>query len=102
MGTLDVEFGVVNADNVEQVWSLEFSCHTLPLSLYIANDNHLVRARLFWKLKKIDQACFPVTYNQKYYDGLVKKPDEDLVKFAYFGGLAVGAIATRIEDIPKR
>lgn len=43
-----------------------------------------------------------MTYNQKYYAGLVKKPDEDLVKFAYFGGLAVGAIATRIEDIPKR
>lgn len=57
---------------------------------------------MYGKLKKIDQVCFPVTYNQKYYDGLVKKPDEDLVKFAYYGGLAVGAIATRIEDIPTR
>ena len=62
----------------------------------------LMKITPFPKLKKIDQACFPVTYNQKYYAGLVKKPDEDLVKFAYFGGLAVGAIATRIEDIPKR
>eukprot|EP00581_Thalassiosira_minuscula_P032612 CAMPEP_0183769658 /NCGR_PEP_ID=MMETSP0739-20130205/22811_1 /TAXON_ID=385413 /ORGANISM="Thalassiosira miniscula, Strain CCMP1093" /LENGTH=179 /DNA_ID=CAMNT_0026009333 /DNA_START=108 /DNA_END=647 /DNA_ORIENTATION=- len=69
MGTLPIDFGLINADNVEQ-------------------------------LKKINQACFPVTYNTSFYDDMAKKQDENLCKFAYWNGFAVGAICTRIEAIP--
>lgn len=69
MGALSVDFGLINADNVEQ-------------------------------LKKINQACFPVTYNASFYDDMAKKPDENLCKFAYVNGFAVGAICTRVEPLP--
>jgi len=69
MGTLSIDFGMINADNVEQ-------------------------------LKKINQACFPVTYNASFYEDMAKKHDENLCKFAYWNGFAVGAICTRVEAIP--
>lgn len=69
MGPPAVDFGIINADNVEQ-------------------------------LKKINQACFPVTYNASFYEDMAKKNDENLCKFAYWNGFAVGAICTRVEPVP--
>mmetsp|Transcript_34141 Transcript_34141/g.61319 ORF Transcript_34141/g.61319 Transcript_34141/m.61319 type:complete len:168 (+) Transcript_34141:36-539(+) len=69
MGALSIEYGMINADNVEQ-------------------------------LKKINQACFPVSYNDSFYEDMAKKQDENLCKFAYWNGFAVGAICTRVEPIP--
>ncbi|KAL7549872.1 hypothetical protein ACHAWF_013129 [Thalassiosira exigua] len=71
MGSLAIDFGLINTDNVEQ-------------------------------LKKINQASFPVTYNASFYDDVAKKRDEDLCKFAYWNGFAVGAICCRVEPIPER
>ncbi|EED89530.1 predicted protein, partial [Thalassiosira pseudonana CCMP1335] len=53
------------------------------------------------QLKKINQSCFPVTYNTSFYTELAKKNDENLSKFAYWNGFAVGAICTRVEPIPE-
>lgn len=69
MGDLAIDFGLINADNIEQ-------------------------------LKIINQSCFPVTYNASFYKDMAKKQDENLCKFAYWNGFAVGAICTRIEAIP--
>lgn len=52
------------------------------------------------QLKKINESCFPVSYNKSFYDDMAKKQDENLCKFAYWNGFAVGAICTRIEAIP--
>lgn len=52
------------------------------------------------QLKKINQSCFPVSYNESFYGDLAKNPDENLCKFAYWNGFAVGAICTRVEPIP--
>lgn len=52
------------------------------------------------KLKKINESCFPVTYNASFYTSMAKKNDENLSKFAYWNGFAVGNICTRIEAIP--
>lgn len=52
------------------------------------------------QLKKINQACFPVTYNASFYEDMAKKKDENLCKFAYWNGFAVGAICTRVEPVP--
>jgi hypothetical protein len=43
-----------------------------------------------------------VTYNTSFYTELAKKNDENLSKFAYWNGFAVGAICTRVEPIPER
>jgi ribosomal protein S18 acetylase RimI-like enzyme len=70
---LAVDFGMINNDNIEQ-------------------------------LKKINQACFPVAYADTFYTDMANnakgvKQDENLCKFAYCNGFAVGAICTRIENI---
>mmetsp|Transcript_14471 Transcript_14471/g.31389 ORF Transcript_14471/g.31389 Transcript_14471/m.31389 type:complete len:168 (-) Transcript_14471:1236-1739(-) len=69
MGALAIDFGLINADNVEQ-------------------------------LKIINQSCFPVSYKASFYEDMAKKQDENLCKFAYWNGFAVGAICTRIEPLP--
>lgn len=53
------------------------------------------------QLKKINQSCFPVAYGDSFYNDMAKKSDENLCKFAYYSGLAIGAISTRIEPIPE-
>jgi ribosomal protein S18 acetylase RimI-like enzyme len=70
---LAIDFGLINNDNIEQ-------------------------------LKKINQACFPVAYADTFYTDMANnakgvKQDENLCKFAYCNGFAVGAICTRIENI---
>ncbi|KAL7436330.1 hypothetical protein ACHAXM_005128 [Skeletonema potamos] len=52
------------------------------------------------QLKKINQACFPLSYGESFYNDMAKKSDENMCKFAYFSGLAIGAICTRVEPIP--
>jgi hypothetical protein len=52
------------------------------------------------QLKKINQSCFPVSYNSSFYGDMAKKQDKNLCKFAYCNGFAVSAICTRIEPIP--
>ena len=52
------------------------------------------------QLKKINETCFPVSYKKSFYDDMAKKTDENLCKFAYWNGFAVGAICCRIEAIP--
>lgn len=42
-----------------------------------------------------------MTYNPSFYVDMAKKQDENLCKFAYCNGFAVGAICTRIEPIPN-
>ena len=51
--------------------------------------------------KKINQSCFPVAYGDSFYKDMSKKSDEGLCKFAYYSGLAIGAICTRVEPIPN-
>ena len=40
-------------------------------------------------------------YNPSFYNDVVKKKDENLCKFAYWNGFAVGAICTRVEAIKE-
>jgi len=68
---LNVEFGAVTNDNVEQ-------------------------------LRKVNTVSFPVTYNEAFYQDVVKRSNENLNKFAYFNGFVVGAVCTRIEAIPSK
>jgi ribosomal protein S18 acetylase RimI-like enzyme len=49
----------------------------------------------------INQACFPVSYQDKYYTDVVACKDEGLCKLAYVGGFVVGAAACRLEDITE-
>mmetsp|Transcript_20525 Transcript_20525/g.19766 ORF Transcript_20525/g.19766 Transcript_20525/m.19766 type:complete len:181 (-) Transcript_20525:77-619(-) len=68
---MDIEFGSITLDNVEQ-------------------------------LRQINTACFPVSYNDSFYKGVVKKNNEDLCKFAYMNGFVIGAICARVEPIPEQ
>mmetsp|Transcript_27760 Transcript_27760/g.39025 ORF Transcript_27760/g.39025 Transcript_27760/m.39025 type:complete len:181 (+) Transcript_27760:213-755(+) len=67
---LEIEFGAITADNVEQ-------------------------------LRKVNAACFPVSYNDGFYKDVVARKDEGLNKFAYVNGFVVGAVCTRVEDMPS-
>mmetsp|Transcript_10951 Transcript_10951/g.15362 ORF Transcript_10951/g.15362 Transcript_10951/m.15362 type:complete len:176 (-) Transcript_10951:1756-2283(-) len=66
---LEVEFGAITADNVEQ-------------------------------LRKVNAACFPVSYNDSFYKDVVARKNEGLNKFAYVNGFVIGAVCTRVEAIP--
>lgn len=50
-------------------------------------------------LRKVNEACFPVSYQESFYKDVVERNNEGLNKFAYWNGLAVGAVCTRVEDI---
>ena len=69
--TLEVEFGSITSDNVEQ-------------------------------LRKVNTVSFPVTYNEGFYQDVVKRNNEHLNKFAYYNGFVVGAVCTRIEPLPQK
>ena len=61
------------------------------------------------QLRKVNQACFPVSYQDKYYKDVVAQAQgssgngdcghSSLSKLAYVGGFVVGAVSSRIEDI---
>ena len=89
----------------QQQWMWLSSCWVCCLPL---NSRYLIRrlitifcvcAHLPLQLRKINEACFPVTYKPSFYEDMAKKQDENLCKFAYFNGFAIGAICTRIEPI---
>lgn len=46
-------------------------------------------------------ACFPVQYQETYYNGVVEGKNEDLCKFSYFNGFVVGAACARIETMKE-
>jgi len=54
------------------------------------------------QLRKVNLACFPVSYNDAFYRSVVTLKDEDLCKFAYWNGFVVGAVCTRVEPHPDR
>mmetsp|Transcript_5015 Transcript_5015/g.10554 ORF Transcript_5015/g.10554 Transcript_5015/m.10554 type:complete len:214 (-) Transcript_5015:434-1075(-) len=66
---LNVDFGGITADNVEQ-------------------------------LRKVNTACFPVSYNDAFYKEVVNRKDEGLCKFAYWNGFVIGAVCARVEPHP--
>lgn len=51
------------------------------------------------QLRKVNLACFPVQYQEKYYKDVSGTKDDGLCKFAYFNGFVVGAACARIEPI---
>lgn len=52
------------------------------------------------QLRKLNLACFPVHYQETYYNDVVEKHNEGLCKFAYWNGFVVGAACARVEPIP--
>ncbi|KAL7464871.1 hypothetical protein ACHAXS_005200 [Conticribra weissflogii] len=103
--SLPVDFGLINVSSSipyvidDSLRSRSLSCsfvRQLTIKVFVV----IVVCYLTPQLKKINQACFPVTYNANFYDEIAKTPDENLCKFAYWNGFAVGAICTRIEPIP--
>jgi N-alpha-acetyltransferase 50 len=47
----------------------------------------------------VNTVSFPVTYNEGFYQDVVKRNNEHLNKFAYYNGFVVGAVCTRIEPL---
>lgn len=47
----------------------------------------------------MNTVSFPVTYNEGFYQDVVKRNNEYLNKFAYYNGFVVGAACTRIEPV---
>lgn len=52
-------------------------------------------------LRKVNSACFPISYSDTFYKDVVDRKDEGLNKFAYYGGFVVGAVCTRVEPLPE-
>ena len=53
------------------------------------------------QLRKVNLACFPVQYQEKYYKDVVERNNEGLCKYAFFSGYVVGAACARLETIEK-
>jgi len=51
------------------------------------------------QLRKVNLACFPVQYQEKYYKDVSESNGDGLCKFAYWNGFVVGAACARIEPI---
>jgi ribosomal protein S18 acetylase RimI-like enzyme len=51
------------------------------------------------QLRKVNLACFPVQYQEKYYKDVVERNNEGLCKYAFFSGYVVGAACARVESI---
>jgi hypothetical protein len=51
------------------------------------------------QLKTINLKTLPVRYSDKFYSELTVKYSSDFLKFAFWGGFAVGAICARVEPI---
>uniref|UniRef100_A0A8C2YL82 N-alpha-acetyltransferase 50 n=1 Tax=Chinchilla lanigera TaxID=34839 RepID=A0A8C2YL82_CHILA len=47
------------------------------------------------QLKRLNQAIFPVSYNDKFYKDVLEVGE--LAKLAYFNGVAVGAVCCRVD-----
>lgn len=53
------------------------------------------------QLRKVNLACFPVQYQEKYYKDVVERNNEGLCKYAFFSGYVVGAACARLEAMDK-
>jgi len=51
------------------------------------------------QLRKVNLACFPIQYQEKYYKDVSASKGDGLCKFAYWNGFVVGAACARIEPI---
>mmetsp|Transcript_19979 Transcript_19979/g.29605 ORF Transcript_19979/g.29605 Transcript_19979/m.29605 type:complete len:167 (-) Transcript_19979:138-638(-) len=51
------------------------------------------------ELRKVNAACFPVSYNAGFYREIAVRRDDRLNKFAFYSGKVVGAVCTRLEPI---
>mmetsp|Transcript_4691 Transcript_4691/g.9746 ORF Transcript_4691/g.9746 Transcript_4691/m.9746 type:complete len:192 (-) Transcript_4691:147-722(-) len=51
------------------------------------------------QLRKVNLACFPVQYQEKYYKDVSETKSDGLCKFAYWNGFVVGAACSRIEPL---
>jgi len=51
------------------------------------------------QLRKVNLACFPVQYQEKYYNDVAESKGEGLCKFAYWNGFVVGAACARLEPL---
>ena len=50
------------------------------------------------QLRRLNGAVFPIQYNESFYQDILKRPNPELNKFAYWHGIVVGAVCTRFED----
>ena len=50
-------------------------------------------------MRKVNLACFPVQYQDKYYKDVSESKGDGLCKFAYWNGFVVGAACARLEPI---
>lgn len=115
--SLNVDIGTITADNVEQVRLrrlvivVNSNCY-YTCAHHIRYINHQLNLNyIAHQLKKINQACLPIAYAPSFYTDLVAKNSKDgtplevrqnLNKFAYWNGFAVGAICCKIEGIKDR
>eukprot|EP01104_Vermistella_antarctica_P021519 TRINITY_DN9778_c0_g1_i1.p1 TRINITY_DN9778_c0_g1~~TRINITY_DN9778_c0_g1_i1.p1 ORF type:complete len:173 (-),score=37.35 TRINITY_DN9778_c0_g1_i1:55-543(-) len=63
----------------------------------IATDISLLTDKNVGQLKLLNTSIFPVNYNQKFYDDLLKIENESLTRLAFNGDVLVGAVCTRTE-----
>jgi len=68
MKPLNIEYGAINEQNVEQ-------------------------------LRKVNAACFPVSYNDSFYKEVVEQHSDNLSKFAYYQNFVIGAVCCRLENV---
>ena len=51
------------------------------------------------QLRKVNMACFPISYNDGFYTDVVARNSEGFNKFAYWNGFVVGAVCARREPL---
>lgn len=104
---LKVEFGLINGDNVEQVLLIlcrRFCVLRNAISNILGSLLDIMYSSLLFgssheQLRKVNTACFPVSYNEKFYQDVVERNDVGLNKYAYWNGFVVGAVCTRVEPL---
>lgn len=65
---LAIEFGPINEQNVGQVGIGSRGCFSIICYLFIFISNITVLLPLVYrKLKKLNSACFPISYNDSFY-----------------------------------
>ncbi|CAM9838878.1 unnamed protein product, partial [Phaeothamnion confervicola] len=51
------------------------------------------------QLRKLNSSIFPVRYNDKYYNDVLRTPRE-FTQYAFLNGFVIGAICCRVEPLP--
>jgi ribosomal protein S18 acetylase RimI-like enzyme len=68
-----------------------------PLSLEFGP----ITAQNVEQLRRLNTACFPVSYNDSFYRDVVHRQNIGLNKFCYWNGFVVGAACARVEDVSE-